>query len=167
MRASVVRRSAFLMLEVMIAFLLMALCLVPLLEPHYAMLKSDLAVIEESRLERIVQKLYANFLIKLYAGDILWSEVDHKDTGIHPREISQAELDGLPYKGHYILRVALHKGGRGEYSKPSKNTPRDERLNHLLEITYTFAPNSSTRETREFTFHVFAQKELQNRLQLR
>lgn len=159
----VVRRSAFLMLEVMIAFLLMALCLVPLLEPHYTMLQSDLTILEESKIERIVQKLYADFLIKIYNGDVLWSDVDHKDTGAHPREISQEALEGLPYKVHYVLRVALHQGGRGEYSKPSKNTPRNERLNHYLEITYTFIPNSPSRETREFSFNLFAQKELPNR----
>lgn len=157
----VVRRVPFLLLEVMIAFLLMALCLVPLLQPHYAMLQSDLMVLEESKIERVVQKLYADFLIKLYRGEITWADIDHHDTPVRIHSIDPIMLEGLPYNVTYLLRIAPYTGKKkGEYSKgkPSK-TSRDHHPNHLLEIIYTFSPqDTGFRETQAFSFRPFSKK---------
>lgn len=157
----VVRRSSFLLLEVMIAFLLMALCLVPLLQPHFAMLQSDLMIVEESKLERVVQRLYADFLVALYRGEVTWPDVDRTDTPKHQHPIQPQALEGLPYEGYYVLRIARYPGRRpGEYSKPY-HPDKSQRLNHLLEITYTFVPKAPTsRETREFSFRLYVQKQI-------
>lgn len=155
----VVRRCSFLLLEVMIAFFLMAICLLPLLQPHYAILQSDVMMLEESKIERIVQKLYSQFLVSLYRGEVLWSDVDHYDTPLRPRQVDATQLEGLPYDVHYILRVTPYQGKKGELSKPVKDTPRNQRINHLLEVKYTFTPKvASPRQEKEFTFRVYAKR---------
>lgn len=161
----VLQRLPFLLLEVMIAFLLMALCLVPLLQPHYAMLQSDLMILEESKIERVVHKIYAEFLVSLYRGEVTWSAIDHYDTPARTQPVNPQLLEGLPYNVTYVLRVAPYKGKRkGEYSKggPPKAS-RNQHPYHLLEIIYTFSPqDEGSRETREFSFRLYAKKDVSN-----
>lgn len=153
----IIRRPAFLLLEVMIALFLVSLCLIPLINPHYAMIQSDLTILEEGKLERIAARLYSQFLIQLYRGDVLWTDIGHiYDDNQKQISIPPKELEGLPYDGHYVLRIAPYDKKRGgEYSKPLK----DPKIHHLLEITYTFTPQVTTfRQTKTFTFRVYTQK---------
>lgn len=154
----IIRRPAFLLLEVMIALFLVALCLIPIIDPHYAMIQSDLTILEEGKLERTAARLYSEFLIRLYRGDVLWTDIGHYyDDSQKEIPIPHEALEGLPYDGHYVLRIAPYdKQSGGEYSKPRRSEPK---IHHLLEITYTFTPHVTTfRQTRTFTFRIYAQK---------
>ena len=70
------------LLEVLIAFALIVLCVLPLIYPHVAMFKSQKAFIRKVELDHVVNLLYAKILEKLYMNSIPWQELgDGKISG--------------------------------------------------------------------------------------
>lgn len=99
---SVIRRP-ILLLEVIIAFALVALCVLPLIYPHVFILRSEKQFVSEVELDHRVSLIYADIMEKLYRKEIPWQDIiGQKETPIDLSGGSRKDEKGtLPYKGSY------------------------------------------------------------------
>lgn len=98
-----IQRRCILLLEVLIAFALIVLCILPLIYPHVFILRSEKKFVATVELDHVVNLLYANILQKLYQNEIAWSDIEN-GTKI-PIDASLLETVGykqeLPFEGSY------------------------------------------------------------------
>jgi hypothetical protein len=73
-RSKVQRRHQSL-LEVLIAFALIALCVLPLIYPHVAIYKAQNKFARKLELDHVVNLLYGKVLEKLYMNTIPWADL--------------------------------------------------------------------------------------------
>ena len=71
-------RRHSLLLEVLISFAIIALCILPLLYPHVYILKSQQEMIRTVELDHVVNLIYASTLEKLYLNQIPWDTIESK-----------------------------------------------------------------------------------------
>lgn len=129
-------RRPIVLLEVLIAFALIALCILPLIYPHVFILRSERKFISTVELDHVVNLLYADRLQKLYQNEISWQEIENGNpTPITPSMIESAGYSGdLPFIGTYQF-VKIRQ-------KPKE--PKD-RAAYLFSLEFTF-----TAKTGEF-----------------
>lgn len=89
------KRQPAILLEVLIAFALIALCFLPLIYPHVVILRSEKKFISTVELDHYVNLLYADHLQKLYQNDIPWQYIENG--AVIPIELPK----DLPFSGHY------------------------------------------------------------------
>lgn len=96
-------RRPIALLEVLIAFALIALCILPLIYPHVFILRSEKKFISTVELDHVVNLLYADRLQKLYQNEISWQEIESGNpVPITPAMIEAAGYSGdLPFTGTY------------------------------------------------------------------
>lgn len=143
-------RRHFTLLEVMISLALIVLCILPLIYPHVALYKAQSAFVNEMKVDRLVQRLYAEMLVKLYRGEVSWSEVEgEKAVEI---DAGQFEKEGIPkgyFKGSYRWKI--------EHYKP---TPPAERTAYLLELDYEIAFTQENRPPLHYLYQIFVERVL-------
>lgn len=114
-------RRHIVLLEVLIAFALVALCALPLIYPHVQILKSEKAFVTSIELDHLVNLLFSNRLQKLYQNEISWSDiVGERELSIDERMIHESGFQGsLPFTGTYKFIEVKHKSsdvsGRSVY----------------------------------------------------
>lgn len=124
-------RRPVLLLEVIIAFALVALCVLPLIYPHVFILRSEREFISEVELDHRVNLLYADVMEKLYRHEIPLQDIlDGKET---PVDLSAGgkitEKGALPYTGVYRF-VKFKQRGKEE----------DSHKAYLFKLIFTFKP---------------------------
>jgi hypothetical protein len=120
------------LLEVLIAFALVAMCVLPLIYPHVAMLKSQNAFIRKVELDHTVNLIYARVLEKLYANTIPWGELGQT---VFP--VDNALLNEIPYqKPFYFI------GSYNFFEVPPRFKPKDpgDYSLYLYKLTFNFLP---------------------------
>lgn len=122
-------RRPIALLEVLIAFALIALCILPLIYPHVFILRSEKKFISTVELDHVVNLLYADRLQKLYQNDISWQEIESGNPiSITPSMIEAAGYSGdLPFTGTYQF-VKL---------KQKPKDPKDKSA-YLFSLEFTF-----------------------------
>lgn len=117
------------LLEVLIAFALIALCILPLIYPHVFILRSERKFIATVELDHVVNLLYADRLQKLYQNEISWQEIEGGNPiAITPSMIESAGYAGdLPFTGTYRFVKILQK----------PKEPKD-RSAYLFSLEFTF-----------------------------
>jgi hypothetical protein len=131
-----VKKSYFLLLEVMIAFGLIVLCVLPLIYPHTYILRAQKEFIQEVELDHYVNSHFADLVELLYKNQVPWDVISGKQTiPLNPPK--------LPFKG--TLQFEELK------SKP-EDSPTYEV--YLFEITYRFT-NDFT-----YTYHLMIIRDL-------
>lgn len=95
-----IKRHPFALLEVMIAFSLTVLCVLPLIYPHVEMYRAKKRFLERVEQDHAVNLLYVELLEKLYQHEIPWETIQSK-------KISPVEK--LGYKGTYQFEEIKHK----------------------------------------------------------
>ena len=142
-----VYKRPFLLLEVLIAFFLVTLCALPLMQPQFAMLKTEHTFIRGITLDRIVNRLYADFLIKLYNQEISWTQVGRPNNPVSSVPIVDEELRQLGYSGTYTFGMV--PGTRGREKNQAKIPQK-----YLLQTQYTFESlkNTLKEEPIVYTF---------------
>lgn len=149
------RKQPFLLLEVLVAFFLVALCALPLMQPQFAMLKAERAFINSVTLDRVVNHLYTDLLLRFYRGEIAWSSIGTLKTPLPPIPIIDPEVAALGFKGSYRLRLRPYTGKRGDHSKGGQNEPFIPHNRHLVEVQYNFTINNE--EPLIYTFWLYVQ----------
>lgn len=125
-----VSKRPFLLLEVMIAFALVVLTILPLIYPHTYILRTQKEFIKEIDLDLWVNNHYANLIEQLYKNQIPWDVISGQRTlSLNP--------ENLPFSG--TLQFTQLK------SKPDEITTYGV---YLFEITYSFS-NKLT-----YTYHL-------------
>lgn len=127
------KKRPFLLLEVMIAFAIVALCMLPLIVPNVWMITVGRSSIRDLEQERYVNLIYASIVEKLYENKIPWSILDVKKTQT-PSPWTPDELpENIPEGWNYIVQVFFKMIGRRENDPDS----------HLLEVKlYLQRPNN-------------------------
>lgn len=122
------KKRHLILLEVLIAFALVALCVLPLIYPQVFILKSEREFINTIDLDHTVNLLYANRLQKMYQNEIGLSEIE----GGKPVSITEAHLQEIgytkefPYKGEYQFTILKRKP-----------PPPEDRL-YLVKLVFSF-----------------------------
>ncbi len=140
-----VRKRHFLLLEVLIALGIVLVCIVPMLQPHLAMLMEEKRFIREVELDRVANVLYCDLLVNRFyrSPPITWEDI----TSGRPNPLDSPELTRLGYTGSYMTAVRLPKK-----QEEQADSPLD-----LLKITFTF--NSSLGGTPiVYNYDLFIQR---------
>jgi len=74
----VFRKSHMILLEVLIALALLALCVLPLVAPHFTIVKSHIQFNHLLEVDRIANQLYVDFLERLHKHEIAWSVIQNE-----------------------------------------------------------------------------------------
>lgn len=146
----ILRRSSFLLLEVLIAFMLVVMCAIPLVEPHTAILTEQKRWIRTVQLDHFVNLFYAKITEQLYLNQIDW------DTIVSGREVlitqdQMKELIGtpLPFQGKYFFKVKRFKpGGESLYR------------HYLLSLNFEFLKKGEKKNPLTFTYILFVVRDL-------
>lgn len=104
-------RRHSLLLEVLISFAIVALCILPLLYPHVYILQSQKKMIQTVELDHIVNLVYGNTLEKLYLNEIPWDTIiNQKETQIDDQMVTDCGFGcPTPYTGTFKFKEIKHK----------------------------------------------------------
>jgi hypothetical protein len=151
-------RRHFLLLEVLIAFALVALCALPLVYPHTAILKEQREFIRKVELDHVVNLLYANVMEKLYLNKISWSEIMQGSFDITEETLKEIDYNKpFHYAGNYSFSQKKYKPKKqGGYS------------HNLFTLTFHFLPKNlkNAEENKQkankitYTYQVFIVRDL-------
>lgn len=114
---------AFTLIEVLVAFALLTLCMVPLLYPHFSILKEETRVVQELELDRLSTLAYGTLLQDLYRGEWSFTAIQQGEW----RALNRPFLQGRPFVAAGRVRVLKAK-------------PVDEPKQLLLECELVFMP---------------------------
>lgn len=101
----------FLLLEVIIAFTLVIMCIIPLIAPHVFIAGQQRKFIRQIELDHFINLFYAEMLEKLYRGQVDWNTI----TGGAKNPIEDPRLDAIfdqaggKYKGSYWFENPYRK----------------------------------------------------------
>jgi len=140
------------LIEVLIAFTLVVMCILPLIYPHVFMVKTQHQFIRKIELDNVVNVLYGETLAALQMNRIPWKDIiDGKRIPISEDQLKAAGFEEkLHYQGSY--QFSLQK------KKPEKENPETA---YLLNLTYSFVPTLITddaekqKQTLHYSYQVF------------
>lgn len=109
MKPSKKSRRHILLLEVLIAFALVVLCIFPLIAPHVFILKAQYEFNDKIILDQKISQFYAQTLEKIYKNEIPWSAFEQETH--FPIEKEQLGMDAhFDYSGTYHFKIVRQKG---------------------------------------------------------
>lgn len=149
------KRRPILLLEVLIAFAIIVLCIFPLIYPHAAMAKAQREFIKKIELDHVVTLLFAQIYQDLLMNKIEWNEIENKKKfEILPQDLQKLNQGrSLPYKGYYRLESIKHKP-----KSPQETTA------YIYELTLKFTPQfkikkfklgGSSKDHLEYKYQIF------------
>ena len=122
-----------LLLEVLIAFTLIVVTIIPLIYPHTAILISQKKFIHKIELDHYVNQIHAKMIEDLYTNDINWSDI------VSDREVKIDTPKKLPFEGTYKFTLNRRK------------PPEESEKNiYLINLDYKFI---SKLDKDEVLFH--------------
>jgi hypothetical protein len=129
-----------LLLEVLIAFTLLVLCILPLFYPLLYILRLQSNFVSKIQLDHEVNLQYVDIVNRLYTNEINWSELS--DGRAH-----EINLKDIPYKGFYAFSETIHK--------PREDQPY---MVYLKALDFTFFPsippkNEEDRKKETLKYH--------------
>lgn len=138
-------RRPFLLLEVLIAFLLIALCAIPLIAPHVSIYKDQQEFMDKIQLDHFVNHYYGEIIEKLYRQNISWETLSNEaKVRIDREKIVSWDNKPLPYEGTYSFKDKKHK--------PKEAKPFTV---YLIQLTLSFKPikkGSAETKTKDITY---------------
>lgn len=139
-------KGHFLLLEVLISFVLVVMCILPMISTHVVILKSQYEFIKTVELDHAVNLMHGELVQRLYQNRIPWSDIQSQ------KQFSTDELlqainysKDFPFKGTYHFKI--------DKSKPP--APASRTLN-LVELVFEFVPNGAkTDEKLEYKYKLY------------
>ncbi len=138
----VLRKHPFLLLEVLIAFAIVAVCILPLIWPHTYILRAQKEFLSEIALDHYVNTHFAEMTELLYKNEIPWEVIEEG------RVVSFET--GLPYKGTFSFEEIKHK-------------PKEEKpyMFYLFNLNYSFTlKNDPEAAPLKYTYTLFIIRDL-------
>lgn len=119
------------LLEVLIAFVIVVLCAIPLIYPHTAMLKAQNQFVRKMELDHAVNLLYGHVVEKLYLNKFNWNDINMTAFDVTDEMLKEAHYDKpLQYQGSFAFIEENHKPKEiGNYNLYQYN------------LVFTFIPN--------------------------
>lgn len=133
-------------MEVMISFLLILFCLVPLIYPNIAMYREQNKFTESIQLDHTVSLLYGNLLEQLHRRNVPFEALTQKHAvpiNISPDVLLDAGIDPktFPYNIALMAQKEQMKGVKtGRY------------VAALVKFTYVFQKKTDAKELKKFTY---------------
>ncbi len=146
--ATVRKIGHFLLLEVMIAFALVVLAVLPLIYPHFYIYQQQRAFVNKIDLDVAVNLIYVNLMQKLHQNEMPWGDIKNGKI----TSIDSTFLEGIgysktfPYEGTYQFQMikskenaqyALHLVGLVMRFNP-KNIKADEKEPDKGQLIYKY-----------------------------
>jgi len=100
LKLKLISRRPFILLEVMIAFFITAMAILPLIGPHIYIYYEQARFTDRVELDITVGKLYAYLYEQLQKNEISWGDIDRKT--IFP--ITESLLQDAKFKGSFPFR---------------------------------------------------------------
>lgn len=156
------KRRPILLLEVLIAFAIIVLCIFPLIYPHAAMAKAQREFIKKIELNHTVELLFAQIYQDLLTNKIDWGDIENKRRfELTPQDLEKLNNNkSLPYQGHYYFEEVIHK--------PKAQTPQDITA-YIFNVVFKFYPQyetkkttlkGQTKKTLEYKYKIFILRDL-------
>jgi hypothetical protein len=157
-----VRRRYQSLLEVLIAFVLVAMCVLPLIYPHIAIYKAQKSMVDKAELDHVVNLLYAKILENLYLNVFSWHELEQATFQVDSAMLEEIQFDKpFPFTGSFNFNETptLHK---------PKKLPALYSL-YLFKLTFHFLHNEyknasdeiKKKKTTNYTYDVFVVRDLE------
>ncbi|MGE3953591.1 MAG: hypothetical protein AB7F31_00140 [Parachlamydiales bacterium] len=128
-------KRPFLLLEVLIAIALVALCAYPLLSPHYRLAGEKSATLRRLKQERAADEAFCEVVARLYRGEVEWEKI------IKPVKGKPKAILKLDEATAVITTKESHHKGKRIYFR-------------LLDIAIT--PNGEKEQT--YHYNLYAQR---------
>lgn len=158
-----IKKRYQMLLEVLIAFALIVMCVLPLISTHVSMLKMQNQFIRKIELDHVVNLLYAKVLEKLYLNSYSFGDLTVNQTvfDVDASFLSEIGYDKpLQFKGSFNFFETKPK------YKPKKAAPYTL---YLFKLTFHFLPVEFVNAPAEkkaaqmitYTYDVFLVRDLQ------
>lgn len=146
-----VRKRHVLLLEILIALAIIALCILPLLSPHATILNQQQRFLKKTSLDHAVSLLYVDVLEQLQKNAIPWQAIEtHAQLPIEQDMLKRAGFDKpLPFSGTFRFDVKPHEKSGEPSVKGSKNTGW---YVYKLVVTFVFTPTDEKKGTQKYVF---------------
>lgn len=143
---TLVLRSAkryMILLEVLIAMALVALCALPLIAPHFEMLKAQKKFISTLKLDHFTHLFYVDVLEQLQANKITWQQIQDK----MPIPIDEKMWERINEKN------SLNIKGNFQFEEIKSKFSNDKSWGaYLYTLTFTFEPMEATASSKKWVF---------------
>lgn len=128
------------MLEVLIAFALIILCIAPLTMPHFAMIKEQKASINKMKINHAVNSIYVNILEKMHKNEIPLNDIENKKLiPVESEELKEIQGYNATYQ-FTIEKIKIRK--------------TDGLTTYLVNLQLQFIPKTSGK-TFSYDYKVF------------
>lgn len=117
----------FTLMEILIAVALITLCAIPLLQPHYVILKQERQAVRHMEWDRLAGVVYGDLVRDFYKERIFWDEIEMgqelpvesellKEKKLQvTRRISIERSKPKEHPSHYLLHIVLTFEGKKSY----------------------------------------------------
>lgn len=150
-----IKKRHILLLEVLIAFALIAIGILPLITPYIYMWKAQRHFVDKIQLDHFANLIYVDILQKLYQNEIPWDTIDQGSPIPLNNDLAQA-ITSLSFKG-----VAKFTKGK----KPKINQNEGRSL-YLKPLSLTFTPNWDPKNPLVYTYFVVIDRRLKKEAKL-
>lgn len=114
----IVKKRNFLLLEILIAFSIVTLCIVPLVRHPFQMIKYELVQLEQMEKERLADWAFSEVKEMLLKNEIPWKKIPNKNEETGPFSLPDAKIC-LPGCKEKVVRCTFTLKGQGR--KEGKN----------------------------------------------
>lgn len=142
--SSLNRKKHVTLLEVLIAFVLVSFCLVPLIYPHVGILREQHQFLRKIQLDHAVNLYTGHIIEKMHRSEIPWYMIEEgKLMPVEDEVLRQLNPDyPLAFKGMYRFDVIKSKPKNAEAGAPKA---------YLLKLNLYFLPGKSEHGAAEYT----------------
>lgn len=157
-----IKRRPILLLEVLIAFAIIVLCIFPLLYPHAAIARAQREFIKKIELDHAITLLFAQIYQDLLTNKIEWMDIESKKKfEVTPQDLQKLNQGKtLPFKGYYRFETVKHK--------PKSQTVQETNA-YIYELIFKLTPQYEVKRIRlrapskralEYRYKIFILRDL-------
>lgn len=122
------------LLEILIALALVALCMIPLISPHITLIQQQKRFDATMEIDRVVNLLYVDILERMQKNEIPWNKIQDRSSQIPIDDIlERLQEKNIPLTGFYQFGEIIHKA--------NKDTGWEV---HHLSLTFAITPKGSS-----------------------
>jgi hypothetical protein len=146
------RRKAYLLLELLIACSLLALCAVPLIRNPMQNARGERLSFEKIELQRLSEVAFARVFEKFHKNEIPWEAFSSKTLPERPYLKDQVQID-LPgiSQSHFERKIYL-------WTPAQKEGPANEEIRNV-KIKISFTNSNNSRKAFSFSYRLLLEKE--------
>ncbi|MBA3958522.1 MAG: hypothetical protein H0X51_09065 [Parachlamydiaceae bacterium] len=111
-RKKSIHKRPVLLLEVLIAMALVALCMIPLIVPHFTLFQAHQKFSTTMQVNRTVNQLYVEVLDRLHKNEIPWSSIQERQSLPIDPLLEKLTITSFPYTGNYQFEEVKHKSNK-------------------------------------------------------